>query len=414
MLARAELGRARAFEPGEVARRLDHRHLHAEADAEIRHLALAREARRLDLAFGAALAEAAGNQDAVHRLEMLHRVALLEDLAVEPVELDPDVIGDAAMAQRLGQRFVAVEEMRVLADDGDGDLAFGAADAGDDLLPAPEIGLGLGDAEMAADLAVEALQVIGVRHVIDGVDVERGNDAAVADIAEERDLLALAFRDRPVGAAEQDVRLDAEAEQLLHRMLRRLGLQLAGRRDVGHQGQMHEHRALAAELVAELADRLEEGQALDVADGAADLAQHEILAAVEIGLDELLDRVGDVRDDLHRGAEIFAAALAADHRRIDPAGGDAVAAPRRDAGVALVMAEIEVGLGAVIGDVDLAMLVGAHRPGIDIEIGIELAQPHREAARLQQRAERRRRKTFAKGGNHAAGNEDEPRHGPSI
>ena len=42
-------------------------------------------------------------------------------------------------------------------------------------------------------------------------------------------------------------------------------------------------RALAPELVAELADRLEERQAFDVADRAADLAQHEILV-VEVGL----------------------------------------------------------------------------------------------------------------------------------
>ena len=76
---------------------------------------------------------------------------------------------------------------------------------------------------------------------------------------------------------------------------------------------MHEHRPLAAEFVAELADRLEERQALDVADRAADLAQHEILVG-EIGGDELLDRVGDVRDDLHRRAEIFAAPLAARSR----------------------------------------------------------------------------------------------------
>ncbi len=69
------------FRPGQMPRRLDHRHLHAEADAEIRHLALAGEARRLDLALGAALAEAARHQDAVDALEMLDRVLLLEDLA---------------------------------------------------------------------------------------------------------------------------------------------------------------------------------------------------------------------------------------------------------------------------------------------------------------------------------------------
>ena len=53
------------------------------------------------------------------------------------------------------------------------------------------------------------------------------------------------------------------------------------------------------------------------------------------------------------------------------------------------MAEIEVGLGAVVGDEHLAVLVGAHRSRIDVDVGVELAQPHREAARLQQRAQRR-------------------------
>src|SRR5271169_3247821 len=47
-------------------------------------------------------------------------------------------------------------------------------------------------------------------------------------------------------------------------------------------------------------------------------------------------------------------------------------APRRDAGVALVMAEIEIGLRPIVGDIDLAMLVGAHRARIDIEVGVEL------------------------------------------
>ena len=67
-------------------------------------------------------------------------------------------------------------------------------------------------------------------------------------------------------------------------------------------------------LVAELADRFQERQALDVADGAADLHQHEILAA-ESACDEFLDRVGDVRDHLDGGAQIVAAALLGDHGR---------------------------------------------------------------------------------------------------
>ena len=69
---------------------------------------------------------------------------------------------------------------------------------------------------------------------------------------------------------------------------------------------------------------------------------------------------------------------------------------RRDGtpGEPLVMPEVEVGLGAVVGDVDLAVLGRAHRARIDVEIGVELAQPDLEAARLEQRSQRRRRDAF--------------------
>src|SRR5205823_13661591 len=105
----------------------------AEADAEIGHLALAGETGRLDLALGAALAEAAGHEDRVNAFELLHGLALcLEDFGIDPVELDPDIVGDAAMGHRLGERFVAVRQVRVLADDRDIDLALGPPNAIDD------------------------------------------------------------------------------------------------------------------------------------------------------------------------------------------------------------------------------------------------------------------------------------------
>src|SRR5690606_22702452 len=69
LLRLAELGRGRVLDAGERAGRLDAGHLHAEADAEVRHLALAGELGSEDLAFRAALAEAAGHEDAVDLLE---------------------------------------------------------------------------------------------------------------------------------------------------------------------------------------------------------------------------------------------------------------------------------------------------------------------------------------------------------
>ena len=116
-------------------------------------------------------------------------------------------------------------------------------------------------------------------------------------------------------------------------------------------------------------------------------------------------------DHLHGGAEEIAAPLLGDDLLIDAPGGDIVALVGRAAGEALVMAKVEIGLGAVVGDEHLAVLGRAHGPRIDVEIGIELAQAHGIAARLQQGAERRRSQTFAKRGNHAAGDENIASHG---
>ena len=80
-------------------------------------------------------------------------------------------------------------------------------------------------------------------------------------------------------------------------------------------------------------------------------------------------------------------------------------------GEALVMAEIEIGLRAVVGHEHFAVLIRRHRAGIEVEIGIELAETDLVAPRLQQRAERRRSQTLSERGDHAAGDENVPRHG---
>ena len=87
----------------------------------------------------------------------------------------------------------------------------------------------------------------------------------------------------PVGAADDRVGLDADGAQRGDRVLGRLGLQLAGRPDVGHQRDVQEEAVVAADVVAHLAGGLEERQRLDVADRAADLGDHDVDVAVGAG-----------------------------------------------------------------------------------------------------------------------------------
>src|SRR3546814_6458139 len=87
-------------------------------------------------------------------------------------------------------------------------------------------------------------------------------------------------------------------------------------------------------------------------DGAADLADDEVLVG-EVRAHEGLDGVGDVGDDLHGGAEIVAAPLARQDLRVDLSRGHVVGLACRHAGEALVVTEVEVGFGTIVGDVNL-------------------------------------------------------------
>src|SRR3974390_3797851 len=115
-------------------------------------------------------------------------------------------------------------------------------------------------------------------------------------------------------------------------------------------------RVMPWQVVAELADRFEERQAFDVADCAADFDEHEVKAVIPV-TDEILDRVGDVRNDLDGRAEIIAAAFLGENVLVDAAGGDVVLPRLRTSGEALVVTEVKIGLGTIIRDEDLAVLI---------------------------------------------------------
>ena len=73
---------------------------------------------------------------------------------------------------------------------------------------------------------------------------------------------------------------------------------------------------------------------------------------------------------------------------------------------ALVVADVEIGLGAVLGHEDLAVLERAHRPRVDVEVRVELLHLHLQPARLQQPAERGGGDALAERRDDAAGDED--------
>ncbi len=173
---------------------------------------------------------------------------------------------------------------------------------------------------------------------------------------------------------------------------------------------MHVADVVPPRLLAVLPDGLEEGEDLDVADRAADLGDDDVDVLGGDATDAPLDLVGDVGDDLDGAAEVVTAALGGQHGLVDRAGRGVGAAGEVLVDEALVVAEVEVGLAAVVGDEHLAVLEGVHRAGVDVDVRVELLDGDPEPPELQQPTQRRRRDPLAEGADDATGHEDVLRH----
>src|SRR5581483_6183319 len=404
---RIHLGRVRALEPDDVTRELRDGDVHPEADAEVRDAVLARDAAGEDLPLPAARAEAARDEHAVDLFELPARLLDRHALGIDPADTYVAAVVDAGVLERLVDRQVRVVELHVLADQGDLDHTLALPDALGQLVPLAEVRLRRRQPELLTDEVVEALLLQRGRDEVHVGDVLVRDHLVRLDVGEEGDLVAHVGRDRVARAADDHVRVDTDAAQLVDGVLRRLRLQLARRVDVRDERDVQVEDVLGADLTAELPDRLQERQRLDVADRSADLGEDDVAVARLGGaLDPLLDLVRDVRDHLDGRAEVLAAALLAQHGVPDrPL--RVVRGPREVlVDEALVVADVEVGLGAVLGDEHLAVLERAHRPRVDVDVRVELLDLHLQAARLQQAAERGGGDPLAEGRDDAAGDED--------
>ena len=175
---------------------------------------------------------------------------------------------------------------------------------------------------------------------------------------------------------------------------------------------MHVQHIGPADVLAHLADGLEEREALDVADGPADLDDHDVgIAVASDPSDPFLDLVGDVRDDLDRSPEVIAATFLRDDGLVDAPGRDVADLRQILVDEAFVVTQVKVRLGAVVGDEDLAVLVRRHGPRVHVDVRIQLEHGDPQAPCLEQPTDAGGGDAFAEGGGHASGHKDILRHG---
>ena len=72
----------------------------------------------------------------------------------------------------------------------------------------------------------------------------------------------------------------------------------------------------------------------------------------------------------------------------------------------LVVPQVEVGLPTIGEDENLSVLKGGHRPGVDVEVRVDLDGRHSQAARLEHPTDGRDGNALAEARHYASSNDD--------
>ena len=109
-----------------------------------------------------------------------------------------------------------------------------------------------------------------------------------------------------------------------------------------------------------------------------------------------------MRDHLHSLAQIITPPLFLQNGQINPPTGEIIKLGEFGMGKPLVMAKVQIRFGPIIQHVYFTMLEGTHGSRIHIEIRIKFLEGNLQSTRLEQGAQRSRRKPLAKGTDYTA------------
>ena len=393
----------------------DHGDLHAQADAEVRDMMLPGVLRGQDHALDSPAAESTGDDHALEGTEDAVDVLLRQGFGVNPRDFHPGIQRVSGMAERLRHGQVGVMQLHVLPHQADLYGVVLVADTLHHFDPVLQVRLRGVNMQFPAD---NSGKVGLLQHEGRGVEDWKGDvfdDAVRFHVAEVGDLGENgSVGDLLVHPQHDDVRVDSHALQFLDAVLRGLGFVFSAGLQVGYQGDVDIQGVLPADLQAHLADRLDERLALNVADGTADFGDHDIrVGFFGYAVNEALDLIRNMGNRLYGASQVAAFPFLPDDVRVDLAGGQVGVLVQVLIDEPFIVAQVQVGFGTILRDIYLAVLVGAHRTGVYIDIGVQFLGRDLQAAGLQQASEGRCGNALSQSGYHTAGYKDKFRHGSS-
>ena len=289
------------------------------------------------------------------------------------------------MAQCLGHREIGIMELHIFTHETNGNGFAAAANFLNHLLPLRQIRQGSRKTKFPADNCGQVRFFQHQRCFVQNGNGDVFNDAIRFYVAEHTDFLEDTLFQGLVAAQNNDIRLHTHTLQFPNGVLCRLGFVLIGAPEERNQCHMDEQTVLSAHLQGDLTDCLQKGLGFNITDGTSDFRDDNIgIGLLAYPVDKLFNFVGDMRDDLNGGTQIFAFAFLIQNIPVHFSGGKIGILVQVFVNESFVMAQVKVGFCTILSDIDFTMLVGAHGAGVYIDIGVKLLRGHFQTSGFQQ------------------------------
>ena len=141
----------------------------------------------------------------------------IKGFGVDPLDINIHIVIPARVTQRFRDGQVGIMEFDVFPDNADGQFRAGTFDLFYQLAPLLHVGLPVRQTKLLHHVLAQTCLFQDQRHFIDRLGGQHRDDGPGLDITEQGDFLAQFVGHGIVGATEDDIRLDADAQAIAHR-----------------------------------------------------------------------------------------------------------------------------------------------------------------------------------------------------
>ena len=359
--------------------------LHAKAEPEEGNIMSAGIFDGFDLAFDSSVTESAGNKDTTDVTEDFICIIRSNSLGIHPFDIYSCMTVYAAVLQSFNHTDVCVVKLDIFSNQSNSDFLSRMAQVVDHLCPVFQIWFRAVQMEAFAYDLSQMLLLHCERRLIKILHVKILKNMTCRQIAEQGNLIFHRCAQRIFGTAYDDVRLNSHSLKFLDAGLGRFRLHLLRCSQIRDQGNMDQDHIFPALFMLELADRLQERLAFDVADSPADFYDSDFCVfCSRIAVEAALDLVGDVRNDLNSASPKISPPFLLQDRPVDLSSGYVGILRQTFVNKSFIMPQIQIGLCSVVCDKYFSVLYRVHGSGIDVDIGIKFLHGDGISAGLQE------------------------------